>query len=134
MEFQKGKKYKMVHVLKQLPEKNYLYYGSYEHDPAKNGLLNDIYQKYPTDIVLFENVNNELDYKYVAVFRFKDGSKGSEKLHKILMRHDDLQYIFMTQYSLRPQGNRNATVVCKEVMHAVPMKPETKKHFGDIMD
>jgi hypothetical protein len=123
-----------VYVLKHLSEKNHLYYGSYSHDPAKNGLLNDIYSKYPTDIVLFEDFNNELDYNYIAVFRFKNGSKGSENLHRILMRYDDLQYIFMTQYSLRPQGNRNATVLCKEVIHAVPMKPETKKHFGDIID
>jgi len=124
----------MVHVLKHLPGNNHLYYGSYAHDPAKNNLLNDIYQKYPTDIVLFEDVNNELDYKYVIVFRFKNGSKGSEKLHRILMMYDDLQYIFITQYSLRRQGSGDVSVVCKEVIDAVPMKPETKKHFGDMMD
>jgi hypothetical protein len=135
MEFQKDKEYAMVYVLKHLPERSHLYYGAYSYDPAKDGSLNEIYNKYPTDIVLFEDFKNELDYHYIIVLRFKDGSKGSEKLHKILWQYEDLQFISMPQYSLRPQGSGRGktTVLCKEVIHAVPMKPDTKKHFGGII-
>ena len=133
--FEEGQKYPYKYIVKNSPSDRYLTYGIYSYigdDKAKE-LIDLLYNKTSTTIVLFKSLNRKsYYYSYMVKIKYRDRNH-AEKIHGVINNDSNLHELEYTQHSsLDLDGSFK--FLCVHTWGDVKMKPETQKHFGDIFE